>query len=301
MEDVSLVRSAAALRYLNALDEIEGWLSPDTALAMIELGWEQLRMGLPPGMAEIGVHHGKSFLALAASAQVDETLFAIDVFERQDLNVDQSGRGDRETFLATVARFFPGMAPRLIAGSSEALRGREAEHGLKDLRFLSIDGGHTASLTLNDLQVGEAALAPAGLCALDDILSPHWTGVLTGLFRYLAGGGTLVPLVLVPNKLLLCRPAFLEHYRDFMRRTFAYAIERRDMEFGPGRIDVYGAMWAPIRTAFAAMAGGGVAPAPAAGTTAGADVMLQRMLDSTSWRITAPMRRITGQLRRMRG
>lgn len=318
MDDSSLARFVAATRYLQSLDEIEGWLSIDTALALIELGWEQLRMGLPGGMAEIGVHHGKSFLALAACAAPGEALVAIDVFERQDLNIGGSGLGDRGIFLATVARFFPGVEPRLITGSSEELRGREAAHGLSNLRLMSIDGGHTASLTQNDLQVAEASLGPDGICALDDILSAHWTGVLTGLFRYFQSGGTLVPFCLVPNKLLLCRPDAASHYRRFMAETFGYAQERRELEFGPTTIEVYGAMWAQMNGTLSGLARL-VGPEP---TTKAVDPngahdavalrqtvlrletalhaterRLRSTLDSTSWGVTRPLRAMTRLVR----
>ena len=42
--------------------------------------------------------------------------------------------------------------------------------------------------------------------ALDDILSDHWISVLTGLYRRVAAGGTLVLFVPVPNKLLPINP-----------------------------------------------------------------------------------------------
>ena len=61
---------------------------------MMELIWLQESDGVPGGLAEIGIHHGRSFIALAAAARPTDPLIAIDVFERferQDLNVDQSG------------------------------------------------------------------------------------------------------------------------------------------------------------------------------------------------------------------
>lgn len=245
LKDLSPGQTAAALNYLLHFDSIGGWLEIDTAFAMMELAWEQARLGLDPGMAEIGVHYGKSFLALVCGAMPGEELIAIDVFERQDLNIDKSGEGNTEYFLATLARFFPGVKPRLIAASSETLRGAEAAHGLQNLRFFSVDGGHTTALTLNDLEVADAALAPGGICALDDVFNTHWTGVVSGLFRYFEAGGGLVPFAMVPNKLLLCRPAWYERYRGFMRTRFAYALDKPDLEFGPRQIDNYWSIWQP--------------------------------------------------------
>ncbi|MGH7041762.1 MAG: class I SAM-dependent methyltransferase, partial [Acetobacteraceae bacterium] len=206
----SLVRAAAALRYLDRLDSVEGWLEPTTALAMIETLWLQERAGITGDVAEIGVYRGKSFLALAAGARAEERLIAIDLFdggdpasERPEHDVAAYGSGNRAAFLANLARFFPGVTPELIEGSSLALRGTEAASALTDLRLLSIDGGHTRALTLNDLQIADAALGERGVCWLDDVLNPHWTGVVSGLFAFLDTAPGLVPVALFPNKLVL--------------------------------------------------------------------------------------------------
>src|ERR1022692_661571 len=56
------------------------------------------------GVAEIGVHHGKSFIALCLAMQKDEKAFCIDIFSEQHLNQDQSGRGDRQMFEENIRR-----------------------------------------------------------------------------------------------------------------------------------------------------------------------------------------------------
>lgn len=65
----------------------------------------QTEFGVRGGVGEIGVHHGKLFILLHLMLREGERSFALDVFERQDLNVDQSGRGDRERFLENVQRW----------------------------------------------------------------------------------------------------------------------------------------------------------------------------------------------------
>ena len=65
----SLDRLAAAYRYLYYSDRIEGWMYQTTALAMMELIWLQEEAGLAGNIAEIGVHHGCSALALIAAAR----------------------------------------------------------------------------------------------------------------------------------------------------------------------------------------------------------------------------------------
>ena len=203
---LSLARMAAALTYLDALDQIEGWLLPTTALAMIEALWAQERRGYAGDIAEIGVWQGKSFLALAAGARPGERLVAIDPFDagdptaqRPDLDVTPYGAGYKGAFLANLSRFFPAVQPEIIEASSGALANDRSPLG--KLRFLSIDGGHSRAQTLIDLRIADACLTEQGLCWLDDVFNPAWPGVVSGLFAYLDSGPGLQPLVLFPNKL----------------------------------------------------------------------------------------------------
>src|SRR4051812_30455859 len=162
----SLPRLAAAYRYLYYSDRIDGWMYQTTALAMMELLWLQEEAGLVGNIAEIGVHHGCSALALVAAARLGETLVAIDLFERQELNVDDSGGGNLAAFQAHRQYLFPEAQVRVVTGSSLEIRGAENEHGLADLRFFSVDGGHTRALTVNDLMIADASLAPHGIAVL---------------------------------------------------------------------------------------------------------------------------------------
>src|SRR5262245_2935744 len=170
----SLARLAAAYRYLYYSDRIEGWMYQTTALAMMELLWLQEEAGLTGNIAEIGVHHGCSALALIAAARADETLIAIDLFDRQDLNVDDSGAGSLAAFQGHLQYLFPHAKVRTVAKSSLDIRGAESEHGLAGLRLFSVDGGHTLALTVNDLEIADASLAPHGIAILDDVFNVNW-------------------------------------------------------------------------------------------------------------------------------
>lgn len=239
----SLARLADAYHYLYYSDRIDGWMFQTTGLAMMELLWLQEEAGFHGNVAEIGVYHGCSALALIAAARPTETMFAIDLFDRQDLNVDNSGKGDLAAFQEHLRHLFPQAPVRTIANSSLEIRGAEKDHGLTGVRFFSVDGGHTIALTLNDLEVANASLAPHGVAALDDVFNVEWTGVVSGLFAFLAREPDLVPFAVFPNKVFLCRRPFTDLYRKGCRDTLGFALEKSDLEFQDHAVDLYGDRW----------------------------------------------------------
>jgi hypothetical protein len=220
-------------RYLSTgFDLVEGWLSPTTAHIMGTLADEQTRRGIAGDIAEIGVHHGKSLLALANSLAPGERLFAIDVFDDQHKNVDKSGYGSRQAFLSNLATYAPGRTVEIIQESSLDLPnlGWPAVHAGR-IRFFSIDGSHTREATVNDLRIAERTASSGAIVALDDILSSHWLGVISGLFEYMSKGGTLQPFAIVPNKLLLANDGHLEReWVAFLKENYGRLIAKSGVE-----------------------------------------------------------------------
>jgi len=184
---------------------------------------------------------------LVAAARLDETVIGIDLFDRQDLNVEDSGRGSLTAFQVHLRYLFPQAKVQAIAKSSTEIRGAEREHGLVDLRLFSIDGGHTKALTLNDLEIADASLAPHGIAILDDVFNANWPGVASGLFAFLGTGSDLAPFAIFPNKVFLCRAAFRDFYRNACQGAFGYALHKRDLEFHEQAVDVYEDRW-PVLT-----------------------------------------------------
>jgi hypothetical protein len=230
--------------YLNrGFDLIEGWLSPTAAHIMASVADEQARRGIAGDIAEIGVHHGKSFLALANSAAPGEKLFAIDVFEDQHKNPDGSGgsgHGSLSAFLANLATYAPGKTAEIIQESSLELpaQGWPKAHAGR-IRFFSIDGSHTRAATLNDLRIAEETTTPGGVVVLDDVLSSHWLGVISGLFDYLSSGGTLLPIAIIPNKLLLASEAAgKSEWSAFLRERYARTLSKSGVDLLGHAVDV---------------------------------------------------------------
>jgi hypothetical protein len=90
-------------KYQLAFRNIEGWIHPFTAMIILYLARFQSNEHIYGNMAEIGVHHGKSFLPIYFALGANEIAIAIDVFENQQYNFDKSGRGDRKKSSITLS------------------------------------------------------------------------------------------------------------------------------------------------------------------------------------------------------
>ncbi len=232
-------------RYVNGgHDAVEGWLNGRSAAMIAALSMLQRRRGLRGAVGEIGVHHGRLFILLALTADETETPFAIDLFEQQELNIDESGRGDREAFYANLRAH--GIDPEklhIVTASSLDLSGTALREEIGPARLLSIDGGHTEQCIRNDLAIADALLADHGVVVVDDVFNATWPAVVTGYARYLAADPATVPFATSPNKVYAARAPFVQLYRSFFRRRFPKLYDRSDRFFDHD-VDCYG-VWLP--------------------------------------------------------
>lgn len=199
---------------------VPGWLSPVAAAVVVELGRHQLDNGVLGAVAEIGVHRGKLFILLDLLRRPTERALAIDVFD-DTLMDDRSGLGDRRRFERNVERFVGDVAHLdVIERSSAAVAPEDVIDRVGRVRLMSVDGGHTAALTANDLRLAEHVLVDDGLVVLDDVFNARWPGVVSGLVEHLAEG-RLVPVGIAPNKVFLSFPAAAARYRDVLLASSA--------------------------------------------------------------------------------
>ncbi|WP_310526130.1 class I SAM-dependent methyltransferase [Nocardioides sp.] len=288
----------------DGLAQVEGWFEPESAELMASLLLHQIGLGLGGGVAEIGVHHGRSFLLLANGLAPREPAVALDVFEHQEQNADHSGKGDRGRFEENLSRWAPCVAVKIVARSSLEVTPASAREVFGRPRMFSIDGGHTAEITRHDLELAQAGIADGGIVVLDDMLNGHWLGVLTGTATYLLDHPGLVPFAISPNKLYLTDSvAAATGYATHLRSAAPDLLGKRDVEFFGTTVDVYG-QGAPRHNV-----SGPSGPAPevrrarAAARRArreAADVaqQLAAVQASRSWRLTAPWRKVAGRLPR---
>lgn len=229
-------------RYLErGLRRVDGWLDPFSAVVIADLPAHQAAIGARGGIAEIGVHHGKLFLLAYLALRTDELGVAVDVFERQELNVDRSGAGNRECFVANVRRHAgDDRNLRIIARSSLDVRPADIREAIGACRFFSVDGGHTEECTLNDIRLADASLSEAGIVVVDDYFNARWPEVSVGIARYMVTPDrALAPFLITPNKIFFCRAGLSASYRDAIHGRHRLLFDKTVSFFGH-RTELYG-------------------------------------------------------------
>jgi hypothetical protein len=217
---LKLIKTSVACRIL------DGWLDQFTAAFIYSIITYQSSLGMRGNVAEIGVHHGKSFLPLSLALSAEEISIAIDVFEEQHYNLDRSGRGNRNIFLKNMYRFGIDLKKvMLLQKNSLEICPNEITRFGGLLRAISIDGSHTEIATYSDLLLGASTLSEYGLIFLDDVYNLRWPEVVGGLQRFLEAGGMYIPVAVVPGKVMLCRKDYVAFYSKYLRTHLANWID----------------------------------------------------------------------------
>lgn len=219
---------------------VDGWLNPLTARFVAGVSEVHRRLGVKGSVGEIGVHHGKLFVLMHCDCDSSRS-FAIDVFDDQHLNTDQSGKGSYGHFVRNVRRWC-GTSDNLeiIKRSSLDVTPSEITSAVGDVRLFSIDGGHTEECTINDLRLAENTICDHGVVVLDDAFNQQWPGVFTGLAKYLvAPDRKLQPFAFTPGKVYLGKPPGVEVMKREMSKMFEASWDK-DSHFFGSNVDIYG-------------------------------------------------------------
>ncbi len=175
----------------------------------------QSRAGVAGSMAEIGVHHGRSFFVLAQARQAGEKALAIDVFEDDAIYQDPKGLGRGVRFRQNCTRL--GVAlddSEVFAGFSTALAAAEIRRRVGTVRFFSVDGGHRYDDVAHDIRLAAAPLHPRGIIVADDFINPQWPEVTLAVAHWLREpGNPIAPFLCTPSKLYLCPRADKSFYQ----------------------------------------------------------------------------------------
>lgn len=203
--------ASAALELVRRTRRVHGWLSVEAAMLIAWIDEIQKSDGVAGDVFEIGVHHGKSALLLAALLRPGrETLGVCDLFADQSRNLSASGAGDRQIFEANMkAHAGSDLQMRIFAKPSSALTREEIG---ANVRIFHIDGGHNVEEALNDLQLAAATTVDAGVIVLDDPFRADWPGVTHAAVRFLEENRAFCAVAVGFNKMILTRREVADRY-----------------------------------------------------------------------------------------
>ena len=142
-------------------ERIDGWLQPAVVYAVDAVQRTHDELNITGALLEIGVHHGKFYLALDQCRRDTEAGYAMDLYEAgQKLNLDKSGRGSLAAFKGHLKRWSRDpSATQIVSGDSTRLAHTEFARSLPPIRLFSLDGGHTAAHAASDLRFAERVVA----------------------------------------------------------------------------------------------------------------------------------------------
>ncbi|MEU0495638.1 class I SAM-dependent methyltransferase [Mycobacterium sp. NPDC006124] len=201
---------------------VTGFLEAGNLPVLAALDDMQREREVKGAIAEIGVHHGRLFIALHLLQRGSGTSVAIDLFGDQELNTDNSGKGDLGKFADNVALWSTMDGLVLHQGDSTKLTSdvlREKAGG--PVRLFSVDGGHTEEVVYSDMRLAEETLADGGILIADDIFNQQWPGVAVGTMKYMADGAKLAPFAIGFNKVFFSQPEHCDVYRKELESTVA--------------------------------------------------------------------------------
>ena len=186
---------------------------PEFTIFMLDL-LQSLNFNKNHGIMEIGIHHGQFFLALNSTVSPEFKSVAIDIFDRQDLNIDNSGEGLRDLFISNLKTYDRHFGENVIVVEGDSTD-KSLLHNIEipnQYKYISVDGGHTVEHIISDMHMASEYICNEGLIIVDDYLNHWWPSVTEGLFKYLSTHPTVVPLMSTPNKMWLCKLSYKPKY-----------------------------------------------------------------------------------------
>jgi len=209
-------------KYVQYNSKIHGWMHFFHFTAINVFDAVQRKLCISGSLGEIGIHHGKFFLALASHAAKNEKVLAIDLFETmQELNVDGSGKGNREIVEGHISNLtLTNTDITLLAMPSQNVTVPMLQNmGFPAFRMFSVDGGHTFELTNSDLMLASCLIHPGGVVIVDDFVNVAWSGVVDSVVTYLHAHPSVAPVLWGCNKLYLTSSEYHEMYMNALTES----------------------------------------------------------------------------------
>lgn len=240
-------------RYVrNDREQVTGWFERTDSQLFYEILSLQNTLEMDGAVAEIGVHHGKSFIALCLGLVGDQKAYAIDIFAQQNKNLDSSGLGDRHIFQRNLDQFGI-QSSRVVINerSSDEVSPSDILSAVGRVRFFSVDGGHWRKIVRNDLDLASAVLADGGVIALDDFMRPEWPDVSLGFFDWLEGSSkSVIPFAIGFNKVYLCHRDYICRFQQCLSDSaFLPYFRSKHYEFYGIQVPVFHTCLLPEKSA----------------------------------------------------
>ena len=225
----------------NGFRDVQGWCTPHLWQCIQPLHELQAKVGVDLPVAEIGIYHGKFLIGLLKTKNAPSGNFAIDVFDMQQFNLDGSGKGNLDAFLANLdANAVRRDAVEILRADSMSLSDREIDkihERVGAFSLFSVDGCHLVEHTVNDIRIAMRLTAPEGVIFVDDYYNEDWPGVQEGVAKlYYTDCPRFVPLLFTCNKLFLCHISFHKQFLAYvaahLKAHFPATKTKRVMRFG---------------------------------------------------------------------
>lgn len=238
--------------YSGDYHHIDGWVLPEDIRFLDFIS--SIPFNQEGGICEIGVHCGKYFIPLNQLAsdptkeQYQAESLAVDLFTNiQNLNVSYSGGlhdvqnakdllGEKvfntmtegqiqhytdlkHKFLRNLEKYdekYRGKNVTLLEADSLTLTPEDL--GIREYKFISVDGGHDVEHVQNDLRLVEKCIKQHGVVILDDWMNPQFSSVSEGYYNYKNQGGVLVPFASCNGKLYLCNYSVHYMYLEYLEQ-----------------------------------------------------------------------------------
>jgi hypothetical protein len=194
-------------KFIKVVNSIEGWFEWQSICPLLEIVNNNQEKG---NILEIGVHHGKSFIPMITLLRDNEIAVACDVFEDQQFNYDNSGKGCSLKLKENIKKVYDNDnifdKIKIIKSDSTKMNSDEYLHYTNGdkYRIISIDGCHTQSATLIDLRNAIKILSNDGIIILDDYFNHFWPGVKFGIDKFMEENNDYRLVYLNANKFIIC-------------------------------------------------------------------------------------------------
>lgn len=207
-------------KYINVVDTIDGWFSWEHICPLLEIINANQKDG---NILEIGVHHGKSFIPMTLLLKNNEIAVAVDVFEDQQFNYDNSGKGCLKQFKENIKKVYltNNIFDKIKIVKCDSTKMNHEDYltytNGEKYRMISIDGCHTKNATLNDLENAVKILTDDGIIILDDYLNNDWPGVKFGIDTFMEKNNNYRLIYLNANKFILCHRNYYDNYTALLK------------------------------------------------------------------------------------